>query len=327
MYGTYGRPYCTRVTGMSPLQHKLRAPWLVSAAAVAAALVGCAGNGNGLNSKGLPNGSTPPSSSSGGSGSSGGSVTADFESIQENVFTPICSPCHSGASAPKGLMLDASHSYNLIVGVASTEDPSLDRIKPGQPDQSYLILKIEGASGIIGSQMPLNETPLPQSTIDAIRQWVTNGAPPASSSSTGSVNAMQRIQALASNANTDSFMVTQTEPMDEAVLDFAVNHIVVAFNHEVDATLINYTTLTVDRVANTAAPAVDDSSASPVHLPAYATLADGNPNAIVITPVAPLLPGTYRVTVRGSGGGAVADLNAQALGSDYFFTFTVDVMQ
>jgi hypothetical protein len=46
---------------------------------------------------------------------------------------------------------------------------------------------------------------------------------------------------------------------------------------------------------------------------------------VVITPVAPLLPGTYRVTVRGTGGGALADVNAQILGSDYSFTFNVDV--
>jgi hypothetical protein len=309
---------------MSPLQHKLRAPWLVSAAAFAAALVGCAGNGQGLNSSGLPNGSTPPSSGSGGSGSTG-PVTADFESIQENVFTPICSPCHSGASAPKGLMLDAAHSYNLLVGVPSTEEPNLDRIQKGQPDQSYLILKIEGGNGIQGAQMPFGETPLPQATIDAIRQWVTNGALPAASSATATVNAMQRIQALASNAGADAFSITQTSPMDEAVLDFPVNHIVVAFNHEVDATLINYTTLTVERVVNMASPESEDPSGNLIHLPSYATLADGNPNAVVITPVAPLLPGTYRVTVRGTGGGAIADLNAQALGSDYSFTFNVDV--
>ena len=173
--------------------------------------------------------------------------------------------------------------------------------------------------------MPFGETPLPQATIDAIRQWVTNGALPAASSATATVNAMQRIQALASNAGADAFSITQTSPMDEAVLDFPVNHIVVAFNHEVDATLINYTTLTVERVVNMASPESEDPSGNLIHLPSYATLADGNPNAVVITPVAPLLPGTYRVTVRGTGGGAIADLNAQALGSDYSFTFNVDV--
>jgi hypothetical protein len=59
-------------------------------------------------------------------------------------------------------------------------------------------------------------------------------------------------------------------------------------------------------------------------IPAYTTLADGNPNAILITPIATLLPGAYRVTVRGSGGGALADLNAEALQGDYSFTFNVD---
>jgi hypothetical protein len=310
---------------MSPLQHKLNIARLVSATIVATALAGCAGNGQGLNSNGTTGSAS--SGSSGGTGGTGstGPVTADFESIQENVFTPICSPCHSGASAPEGLMLDAAHSYNLLVGVKSTEVSTLDRVQPNQPDQSYIVLKIEGASGIVGSQMPLHETPLPQTTIDAIRQWITNGAPPAAAAATSTVNAMQKIQALASNPAPDSFGVTETSPMNEAVLDFPVNHIVVAFNHEVDASLINYTTLTVDRVGSTAAPETTDSSAEPVHLPAYAALADGNPDVVVITPVTPLLPGTYRVTVRGTGGGALADLNAQSLGSDYSFTFNVDV--
>ena len=308
---------------MSSLSYKLRTASRLSATIVAAGLAGCAGNGDGLNSIGQPIGSSA-GSGSGGSGSTG-SVTADFESIQENVFTPICSPCHSGASAPEGLMLDSAHSYNLLVGVKSSEVPTLDRVQPGQPDESYIVLKIEGASGIVGSQMPLHETPLPQTTIDAIRQWITNGAPPASSSATSTIHAMQRIQELAGNATVESFSVTQTSPVNEAVMDFPVNHIVVAFNHEVDASLINYTTLIVDRVGSTATPETTDSSVDLVRLPAYATLADGNPNVVVITPVAPLLPGTYRVTVRGTGGGAIADLDAHILGSDYSFTFNVDV--
>jgi len=60
-------------------------------------------------------------------------------------------------------------------------------------------------------------------------------------------------------------------------------------------------------------------------VPVSTALADGNPTAIVITPRVPLAAGTYRVTLRGAGGGALADVNAQALGTDYSFTFTVDV--
>jgi hypothetical protein len=312
---------------MSSSQHKFLAPLLAGVAAVAASLVGCAGNGDGLNSMGQPIGSSPPSSGSG--STSSGTVTADFESIQENVFTPICSPCHSGASAPEGLMLDAAHSYNLLVGVPSNEVPTLDRVKPGDPTDSYIIVKLTNGAGIVGNQMPLGEKPLPAATIAAISQWITNGALPATSSTsaTSSVNAMQKIQALANSATPVPFSVTQTSPLDEAVMDPPVNNIVVAFNHEVDASLINYTTLTVDYLGAITASGSPDANATVAHLPAYAALADGNPNAVVITPIAPLLPGAYRVTVRGTGGGAIADLNAQALGSDFSFKFNVDVSQ
>jgi hypothetical protein len=315
---------------MSSSQHKLSAPLLAGVAAVAASLVGCAGNGAGLNSDGQPIGSSSGSSGSGSSGSgSSGTVTADFESIQENVFTPICSPCHSGASAPQGLMLDAAHSYNLLVGVPSNEVPTLDRVKAGDPTDSYIIVKLTNGAGIVGNQMPLGEKPLPAATIAAISQWITNGAPPAAAatSTTSSVNAMQKIQALANSATPAPFTVTQTSPVDEAVMDPPVNNIVVAFNHEVDASLINYTTLTVDYLGAITASGSPDANATVAHLPAYAALADGNPNAVVITPIAPLLPGAYRVTVRGTGGGAIADLNAQALGSDFSFKFNVDVSQ
>src|SRR5580658_399016 len=141
----------------------------------AACAVGCAGNGDGLNQNGLPIMTGNPGT---------GPITPDLQSIEDNVFTPICSKCHIGASAPEGLQLDAAHAYNALVGVPSVEEPSLLRVNPGNPDQSYMVLKIEGAPGIQGGQMPLGETPLPQDTIDAIRQWISNGAPKGGTPST-----------------------------------------------------------------------------------------------------------------------------------------------
>jgi len=302
---------------MSSSQHKPFAAFLAGVAAVAVGLGGCAGNGDGLNSTGQPVGSA-----GGSSGTSTGPFTADFDSIQKNVFTPICSPCHSGANAPHGLMLDATHSYADLVGVPSVEVPSFDRVKAGDPNSSYIILKLQGSPLIAGSQMPLGETPLSPSVIDVIAQWITNGAPP-SAAATSSVNAMQKIQGLANSAPPAAFSVTQTSPLDGATLDPPVNYMIVAFNHEVDASLVNYTNLTVEQVVPGTANE-PDATAQMAPIPAYMALADGNPNAIIITPVAPLLPGAYRVTVRGAGGGALADLNAQALDGDYSFTFNVD---
>jgi methionine-rich copper-binding protein CopC len=276
------------------------------------ALTGCAGNGAGLDSNGIPVGSSP--SDGGGNGGGSGGTTADFDSIQKTVFTPICSPCHSGAGAPLGLQLDAAHSYNLLVGVPSGEVPNLNRVKAGDPDSSYIIIKLTNGPGIVGEQMPRGEPPLPAATIAAIKQWITNGAPPAGTSSATPAEAVKKLQSVvAQNAAPPPFSVSFTSPEDGSFVDQPLNQILVVFNHEVDASLVNYTTLTVERV---------DMATSAI--PSFASLAEGNPSTVIIKPVKPLLPGTYKVTARGSGGGAIADLNAQALVGDYSFTFTVD---
>jgi hypothetical protein len=253
--------------------------WLVGCAA------GCAGNGQGLDQNGQPISA----------GGANGPITADFQSIQDNVFTPICSKCHIGAGAPQGLQLDAAHSYNLLVGVPSNEQPALLRVKPGDPNDSYMVHKIEGLAGIDGGQMPLGETPLPQTTIDAIRQWVTNGAPNAPA-------AMAQV-----------FAIQTTAPLDRAAVKAPLARIVATFTQDVDASLVNDTTVTLERMG-----------AGPERVPATAVRAPYNSAALLITPSTALDPGVYRVTVRGTGGGALANMNAATLGSDVSFKFTVE---
>jgi methionine-rich copper-binding protein CopC len=274
---------------------------------------GCAGDGKGLDQNGDPIGSS--SSSSGGASSGGSSgVTADFESIQQNIFTPICSKCHIGASAPEGLQLDAAHSYNLLVGVPSVEDSSLDRVKPGDPDHSYMVLKIEGAPGINGGQMPLAETPLPQATIDAIRQWITNGA----------MNAQASSLARAINrAAVQQFGFQSAAPADGAVVNAPVRQIVLAFNHEVDASLVNHTTIRLDRLTVASADAMLADATLPAALAAALQVAPHNPAVVLLTPSSPLGAGVYRVTLRGTGAAALADDDARVLGGDVTVQFTV----
>ena len=109
----------------------------------------------------------------------GGELQPTLQSIQTNIFSPICAQagCHVGASAQQGLMLDSvDNSFQDLVGIASTEVPSLLRVDPGNPDNSYLVHKIEGRSTIVGAQMPLNQPALSSAQIDAIRTWIQNGA-------------------------------------------------------------------------------------------------------------------------------------------------------
>lgn len=107
-----------------------------------------------------------------------GTLEPTIESIQEQVFTPRCTSCHAGAAARNGLRLDdAQTSYDNLVNVRATEYPVLFRVAPGNPDDSYLIHKLEGTQAV-GDRMPLGQPPLSAETIAVIRDWITQGAPP-----------------------------------------------------------------------------------------------------------------------------------------------------
>lgn len=268
---------------------------------LALALVGCAGNGMGLDANGNPiepgGGSSEP-------------LTADFQSIQDNIFTPICTRCHIGAGAPEGLQLDAAHSYALLVGVPSTEQPSVLRVAAGAPDSSYIIQKLEGASGISGVQMPFGGPYLPQSTIDVVKQWIAAGAskPLATAASTAQSTAPGPLVAHDAQSMRQRFTVASTSPDNDSIVEMVVPNIVIAFNSDVDPSLVNDTNITLERISN----------ATPVRF--VPTIPHGNGAAILMAPREPLAPGTYRITLHAN----LADMDARALGSDYIVTFTVD---
>jgi Ca2+-binding RTX toxin-like protein len=105
-------------------------------------------------------------------------VTAvNFVAEIQPIFSGKCIGCHNVTGAPHGLILDADNSYALLVNVASKEVPSLKRVKPGDPDNSYLVQKVEGTAAV-GGQMPLGRTPLTEAQISLIRRWISEGADP-----------------------------------------------------------------------------------------------------------------------------------------------------
>jgi hypothetical protein len=255
------------------------------------------------------------------SGGGGGPLTANFSSIQANVFTPICATCHAGASAPHGLRLDAANSYALLVGVPSGEEPSILRVKANDPNNSYLVQKIQG-NAASGERMPAGMPPLPQATIDTIRQWITNGA--TNDMGTSSV----------------SIRVSSMSPLPGSTLTSLPTSITVAFDREVNATTVDATTFKLERSGGDAV--------------------FGNGNDVTITPVSVTVPAantqsavmslagvasandTYRITLSGSGAVKILDLSGNALdgeytgtlpsgngtaGGDFVATFTVGTIQ
>lgn len=98
-----------------------------------------------------------------------------FTHLQEQIFQPRCSfaACHGGSGAVAGLDL-ASNAYGTLVNVASSEDPTVLRVKPGDPDNSLLYQVLVGEVGNT-RQMPPGAT-LPAEEIELVRLWVEAGA-------------------------------------------------------------------------------------------------------------------------------------------------------
>ena len=121
-----------------------------------------------------------------GNGTEGGDFIARFtvavptalDQIQASIFGPICSSCHSGAGSISGIanmdLRTADSSLATLVNVTSVQDGNFLRVVPFQPDDSYLVHKLEGRATVGGVMPPTGM--LQAADIALIRQWITDGA-------------------------------------------------------------------------------------------------------------------------------------------------------
>jgi hypothetical protein len=119
-------------------------------------------------------------------GPSSPNLQPTFASIKTEIFQTTdllgrtsCITCHTdqGRNPAGGLNLRAD-PYAALVNVPSREKPQLMRIQPGDPDNSYLIHKVEGGPNIVGARMPQNGPPfLAHEQVLVIRRWIQIGAP------------------------------------------------------------------------------------------------------------------------------------------------------
>lgn len=139
-------------------------------------LLSCCGDGVGLDEFGDP---IVPEDSTGNSDSGSIGLEATLEGIQANIFDQVCAvKCHRSPRPKEGLNLEAGEAYNHLVNVPSKEIPSMKRVLPNDSGNSYIIWKLEGRDGINGKRMPLNLAPLEEEQIQAIRDWIDEGASP-----------------------------------------------------------------------------------------------------------------------------------------------------
>ena len=93
------------------------------------------------------------------------------------VFAVSCafSGCHSGGEPAAGLSLEGDFA-GCIVGVASEQRSGFKLVDPGNPNKSYLLMKVRGNDEIISQQMPPG-APLSAEQVEIIRAWIAVGAP------------------------------------------------------------------------------------------------------------------------------------------------------
>ena len=109
-----------------------------------------------------------------------------FASIQKEVFETTdvagrvaCTGCHTstGRNPAGGLNLNHDVAYDSLVNVASRKPGAL-RVVPGDPENSYIVQKVEGRSGIVGLRMPFSGPPfLSDGQILILKRWIELGAP------------------------------------------------------------------------------------------------------------------------------------------------------
>jgi hypothetical protein len=264
-------------------------------------IAGCAGNGEGLDANGRPIAD----------GTVSIALSADFQSIQDNVFTPICSVCHVGGGAPMGLRLDAADSFNLLVGVPSTEVPAILRVKPGDPDNSYIIQKLEGHASV-GARMPFGGPYLTADTVAFIRQWISNGAPPA---------------ATAALQTAEKFAVVSVVPDSSEPVSESPPQITVAFNQDLDLSQIDPQSARIEQLD-------PQSGAILGVLAARVAVPGANHKALMIWPTHALGVGHYQAVMRTAQPAGFADVAGQiaafgaanANGEFVMSTFDVEVL-
>ena len=110
-----------------------------------------------------------------------------LSSIQTNIFSNTdssgrlaCIGCHTdqGRTPASNLNLLEGRSYSQLVGRAGTGKPGTTLVIPGDPDNSYLVKKLEAAPDIVGQRMPRNNGPfLTEGQMLVIRKWIQDGAP------------------------------------------------------------------------------------------------------------------------------------------------------
>jgi hypothetical protein len=98
--------------------------------------------------------------------------------VQAQVFTPHCLSvgCHTAAKPDGNMVLEAGSAFAALVDVPAFNfaamNAGLVRVSPGDPDASFLLIKLTGPTIPQGSLMPMGQPPLSAELIALVRAWI-----------------------------------------------------------------------------------------------------------------------------------------------------------
>ena len=107
------------------------------------------------------------------------SIQREIFNVSDRTGRLACTGCHTnvGRTPSSGLNLVEGQSLQALVGQPSRGKAGAVLVVPGDPDRSYLLQKLMGASDIVGLRMPRSNGPfLTDGQISIIRRWIELGA-------------------------------------------------------------------------------------------------------------------------------------------------------
>lgn len=83
--------------------------------------------------------------------------------------------CHESGAGD--MLLSSGHDFSALIDVTSSENPPMKRVLPGNPAQSYVLIKLACEGGIPdGGCMPLG-LPTDPRLVRLFHDWIEGGAP------------------------------------------------------------------------------------------------------------------------------------------------------
>jgi hypothetical protein len=110
-------------------------------------------------------------------GRSASAQRVSYAQVQSLFGSAGCTGCHPGVNS--ALNLQQGASYGALVNQTALEDPHYGYVVAGDPEKSFLYLKVAGFGagvGRVGGRMPFGKPPLSAEEVALLANWINQGA-------------------------------------------------------------------------------------------------------------------------------------------------------